>query len=344
MSLEIVFITSSKIKLAHAQHLCRDYNINITSYRIKHYGVGYEEPRIYNREQLLDESYKDALDRWKKYTSNNDKMFIIEDTSVRIDALSDKVNEVPGLDIKYWMKENSFESVDKLLKSKGNNRKCTVRSDIILHLTDDLSKKYKKDYLQFTSTTDGCIVDKEFELNTNPIYPWLDNKTFNKWFVPNGENLPMSKLSIELADKYDFRSGAFNSMLDLLELADKIPKDSYKQIYLNFNPLYIICGPTCAGKSTLSKYLSDNYSYFHIEASDFMWLKYHEKHGINSDVTITNFAKKALVDEPSIVTDQIIEFIKQKNLKKVIISGFRSEKEIEFIKNSNIDINDKIEI
>jgi len=347
LSIEIVFITSSKMKLAHAQHLCKEYNIKITGYRDKHYGKSYEEPRIYNREELLNLSYNDALERWKKYTQNyEEKMFLIEDTSVIIDGLSTKDNEVPGLDIKYWMKENTFDDIDKLLKSKENNRNCTVRSDIILHLSEDLQKKLGKQFLHLTSKTKGKIVDKEKHFNTNPIYPWLDNKTFNKWFIPSNEKKPMSMLRIDVADKYDFRAGAFNEMLDVLESLNKISSDIQRQEQkeLKFEPLFILCGPTCSGKSTLATYISDNYGYFHIEASDFMWLKFHQKHGVKSDVKIGNFAKKVLEENPSIVTDQISYFVKQRNLSKIIISGFRSEKEIEFVKNWNYDFIDIQEI
>lgn len=344
MSLELVFITSSKMKLEHAQHLCKDYNVNIISYRKKHYGVGYDEPRIYNREQLLEESYNDALLRWNKYTKNQDNMFIIEDTSVRIDALSSEEKEIPGLDIKYWMKDNTFETVDKQLKLKNNNRKCTVRSDVILHLSKDLQKELNKKYMHFTSSTDGTIIEKERNFNTNLMYPWLDNKTFNKWFIPNNNNRPMSMLSIKNADKHDFRAGAFKEMLDFLDSVHKIPNNSYVQGQFYFEPLYICCGPTCAGKSTLSKYLADNYGYYHIEASDFMWLKYHQKHGVKFDIKIGDFAKKALSENPSIVTEQIIKFIKENGLKKIIISGFRSDKEIEFMRNWDDDLLNIIEV
>src|SRR5258706_10070499 len=108
---EIVFITSNNEKLAHARYLCRNYDVFIS--KQKQYGIGYNEPRVPEKNKLLEESFKDAYQRWKKSVSNPDeKFFFIEDTSVSILALSTDEVEVPGTDIKYWMKENDFSKVD----------------------------------------------------------------------------------------------------------------------------------------------------------------------------------------------------------------------------------------
>jgi len=85
--LEIVFFTSSPIKLTHAIYLCRDYDVLITGFREKTFGANYIEPRIYDRAQLIEESYQDALQRWQKATSTSkNRLFFIEDTSVTIEA------------------------------------------------------------------------------------------------------------------------------------------------------------------------------------------------------------------------------------------------------------------
>lgn len=332
-----MFISSSSLKKAHIDYLCSDYNINIVGQ--KNYGIGYNEPRIYDRKELLERSYIDALERWKKHVSNEEKIFLIEDTSVKIDALSTEEKEVPGLDIKYWMKENSFSDIDKLLKEK-NNRKCTVRSDIIMHIPKSLQKLHQnKTYLQFTGITDGFITEKEFEFSTNPIYPWLDNKTFNKWFIPENENLPLSMLPIDIADKYDFRKKAVIQMLDYLESHKKIKHKSdlveELQKVINFTPTFILSGPTCSGKSTLAGYLSEKYNYFHIEASDFMWLKYYETHGIKSTVKIGDFATKMLNENAHIVTEQLLSYFNNITDQPIVVSGFRNPKEIEFMRRNS---------
>lgn len=341
-NLEIIFITSSRIKLAHLQYLAREYPITIA--KQKNYGIGYVEPRIYVREELLSESYKDALERFSKNVSNpDDKFFMIEDTSVVIEALSENGEEVPGLDIKYWMKEHTFEMLDEVLRAKGNNRKCTVRSDIVLHIPKKLRDKYGIDYKQFTGIVEGEIVTSEQEYSTNPSYPWLDNKTFNKWFAPEN-NMPLGAMTVQKSEVYDFRKKAFDQVYMFLEEEECIKEKTTPLIKQYALPLYfdhlILVGPTCAGKSTLASHLAEKYGYFHLEASDFMHQKFYELHDVNTELTIGNFAQKALLENPCIVADLVAEHMNRLKDTPVIISGFRNPQEIQcFLEKYKCDIN-----
>lgn len=337
---ELIFITSNNEKLAHSKYLARAFDIHIS--KQKNYGVGYKEPRIQDREQLIKQSIQDARERFSKTVSNSEeRFFFIEDTSVIIEALSNDIYEVPGVDIKYWMQENSFQDIDKLLKSKGNNRSVIVRSDIILALPLKLQEKYDTTYKVFTSSTRGEIVSKELDIRTQPLYPWLSHKTFNKWFIPDGENVPISTLNIEKADKHDFRKAAFNEMLDFLEkeeeIREKNPKSTEKtgrQLAFFAPSIFIICGLSCAGKTTLANYVLSKYSYYHIEASDFMYLNYFERHGAKSTVEITSFASDVLKEDPGIVVNRILNHIKKLKSVPIMITGFRSPDEIDlFVKN-----------
>ena len=332
--LEIIFITSNIAKLEHARYLCRNYAIRIS--KQKYYGIGYAEPRICDRKKLIEQSINDAIRRCHKYMSGSEgKFFFIEDTSVIIHALS-KDKEYPGVDIKYWMQENNFASVDKQLKTLGNDRRVTVRSDLVLILPRYAQQQIGTidTYKIFTSGVSGTIVNKEIEIETQPLYPWLSGNTFNKWFVPEGCESPISTLSIEIADQHDFRAGAFKEMLHFLEQHKFIQKKRKQkelpyQTGLDFKPsIFIVCGPTCAGKTTLAIHLMKTYRYYHIEASDFMYLSYYERHGVGSTVRIGNFAEQALNNNPSIVVDQIIKNIQYLCDIPIIITGFRSPDEI----------------
>lgn len=333
---DITFITSNQTKLAHARHLCKGFDVNILQYKKLYYGVGYKEPRLFDREKLLEESINDAILRWKKNVSNyGDRLFFIEDTSVRIDALSDANNEVPGVDIKYWMQSHNFTQLDTELKEKGNNRKVSVSSHIILFLTNELKKKLKteKDHIVFKSTSHGTIVQKEHKFETQILYPWLDNKTFNKWFVPDGFEVPISMLDISKADKGDFRKGAFKQMLNFLKEHDEIKHSAKNSIVhrLHFNPLYVVCGPTCAGKSTIGKLLLEKYGYYHIEASDFMTLRYFETHGTKFSVDKNIFAAELLKVNPLVVVESTVNYIISKKIfDNFIVTGFRTSDEVEF--------------
>lgn len=332
---KLYFLTSSRIKLLHAKYLSREYDVDILP-KI-YYGVAYSEPRIYDRSELLEKSIEDAKKRWiKSASSPRDKFFFIEDTSVIIHALS-KDRDFPGADIKYWMKDNDFNSVDKMLKENNNDRSVTVRSDIILYLPKSIQELEGTEYKSFTSSRSGRITEHEYNFKTNMLYPWLDNKTFNKWFIPNGCNLPISMLPIEKANIYDFRVGAFKQMLEFLEKNHIILKKAsvtihaqQKSFSISQTPVFLVCGLPCAGKTTIGKYLAEKCNYYHIEASDFMYLSFYQHHGVDSVVHVADFAEEALKETPNIVVAQIIEYLREIGDIPVIITGFRSPKEIEF--------------
>ncbi len=312
------------------------------------YGVAYKEPRTTDRDRLFEESIEDAKERLFKQIKGKaailtkdipltlNKPFFLEDTSVKIHALSNDSNEVPGTDIKFWMKEHNFASVDKLLKERGNDRRVTIRSDILLYLPQNLREEQDKDYKQFISETHGNITEKEYSFKTNELYPWLDDRSFNKWFVPHGSRLPISMLNEKEASKHDFRAGAFRDMLEFLERNHVISKKVNKRNEMTqgvlsfFNiPAFLVCGLPCAGKTTLGDFLSMEHNYYHIEASDFMYLNYYDRHGINSAVQISDFAEKALKETPAIVVDQVLVHLKEIKYSPFIITGFRSPEELE---------------
>jgi dephospho-CoA kinase/inosine/xanthosine triphosphate pyrophosphatase family protein len=354
---DLFFLTSSRVKLDHIRYLLRDFSVNIRP--PIDYGKPYEEPRIYDRDLLLSESLEDANRRLVRNvnvsSSKNDGLlpslpiedythlyqdrpFIIEDTSVIIEALSSK-EEYPGLDVKYWMKETTFEALDTELRKRGNNRNVTVRSDIVLYLPKKL--RNGQHFVQFTGISKGTITEKEFSFETNPMYPWLDNKTFNKWFVPGNETKPISCLPIKVANKYDFRLGAVNQLIIFLKSSHLLSEKPNNQALLpkqeTFfdSPNIILCGPSCAGKSLLATHLSRQYGYYHIEASDFMHLSFYKKHGFSSSISIHDFALQALKDDPGIVARQVIDHIEDQNDSPIVITGFRSPKELTRFINSN---------
>ena len=332
---DITFITSNPTKIAHARHLCKEFDVNILQYKKLFYGKGYEEPRLYDRDILLKESIKDAIKRWKKNVSNyGNRLFFIEDTSVRVDALSENNSEVPGVDIKYWMQVHDFFQLDAKLKDRENNRKVSISSHIVLFLTNELKRKIntENDYIIFESTAYGTVALEEHKFDTQILYPWLDNKTFNKWFVPDGYDVPVSMLDIVDADKVDFRKGAFEQMLNFLKEHEEIKHTQKNSILqrLPFSPLYIICGPTCSGKSTIGKFLLEESDYYHIEASDFMTLRYFETHGTKFSVDKNIFAAELLKSNPLFVVESIINYVISKKIyDNFVITGFRTPCEVE---------------
>ncbi|KPB84634.1 non-canonical purine NTP pyrophosphatase [Pseudomonas syringae group genomosp. 3] len=360
---KILFLTSSHVKMSHISFLLKDYDIDLVP--PPDYGKPYDEPRIYDRDLLLEKSIIDANQRLARNISilkaedktsevldlqfesseaygqaltsdHQHKIFFIEDTSVKINALS-RSKEVPGVDIKYWMRENNFYTVDALLKSKRNNRKVSVRSDIVLYLPPALRDSNGETYKVFTGIVDGNIVDEEKKFDVNPVYPWLDNKSFNKWFVPDGATEVLSLLPIEESLNFDFRKLALQKLICFLEskgLAKKKriiePPQIQGELFLSQD--FIFCGPTCSGKTVLAFLISRRYGYQHVEASDFMRKSFLDKYGFDSDLSIHEFARNTLLSDPGVVANQVADYVLLMKPYRFIITGFRSIKEFEVLK------------
>lgn len=215
---EVVFFTSNRSKLAHFKYMGNRLGISVTGFREKYFYASYHEPRIDDRKTLLEESYQSALEQWQRRTSPSDHgFFILEDTSVRIDALS-KNRDVPGVHVKYWMKGKTFAKLNRLIARGGGVRTVTVRSDIVLHIPAKLRAALGlgNELLWFFGETRGSVVEREVAISPNLLYPWLDNRTFNKWFVPEGLAVPISSLSIQEADAVHFRYRAFVQVAEFL--------------------------------------------------------------------------------------------------------------------------------
>jgi inosine/xanthosine triphosphate pyrophosphatase family protein/dephospho-CoA kinase len=330
---ELIFFTSNRVKTQHAKHLCREFDIEIVNFNEVTKLANYEEPIIDDRDELLKASLESAKKQLEISNYGKNRAFFIEDTSVNIHALSREYRkESPGVDIKYWMKETNFVDLDYSLLMFGNNRSVTVRSDVLLYLPS-----LKPTIFHFIGESNGTVTSKDDDFDTNIVYPWLDNKTFNKWFQPNGESVVISKLPIEKADLYDFRAKAFSQMLLLLEKNHIIKKKTTEslpfvgKLFENEIECHIVVGLTCAGKTTTANYLISECDFLHIEASDFMHEIYREHHGLDSKVDIGMFAKELLVRQPTIISARIMKYLQDFQIQNTVITGFRLEEEASYI-------------
>ena len=335
----LTFFTSNITKLAHARYIAEGYPVRIFGFRQRTYHANYEEPRLALRSELLDKSYKNALIQCHKSGMDPSRhLFFLEDTSVRIEALSTNECDRPGLDIKFWMQEQTFAQLDESLIEAGNDRRVQVRSDVLLHIPSDYKRKWDitDEYMIFTGKQKGQVVEVELTFNSNLVYPWLDNRTFNKWFQPNGVDKPLGALEIQLADRYDFRRKSFAKLLRFLESRHFFKKSTTKQTSLGLEdkPNLILCGYTCAGKTTAGQHLVRRYGYLHIEASDFMYLSYYQRHGFEGTASINDFAEQALIQKPQIAAEKIADYIEEDLSASLVISGFRSMDEINWLLNT----------
>lgn len=332
--LALTFFTSNPTKLAHARYLAESEPLEVLGFRQRTYHAAYEEPRIQSRADLLKASYESAVQQAKKARILSPRhFFILEDTSVKIEALSSASDEVPGLDVKYWMREVTFASLDASIHVAGGNRKAVVRSDVLLHIPSYYKKLWgTDDYIVFTGEQSGTIVEQEAAFETNVMYPWLDNHTFNKWFRPDTAPGPLGSLSIAEANNFDFRKKSFEKLFQFLKarklLRAEIPQ---RHLPLQSEVNYIVCGYSCAGKTTASQHLARSYDYLHVEASDFMHLAYYMRHDVPDHISIGNFAEQALIEKPHIAAEAIAKYLLADLDSPCVISGFRSIREIDWL-------------
>lgn len=334
---DLTFFTSNPIKLSHARHIAESFPVKIIGFRQRTFHAGYDEPRLHSRREILQASYESAKEQLKKANLSPDSHpFILEDTSVRISALSDDTREVPGVDIKYWMEGRTFTELDELLGKSGGSRQASVRSDVLLHIPNSLKVRWQIDaeFIVFTGIQEGFIIDREFYFQSNLVFPWLDNQSFSKWFCPNASGKPLGSLPIEVADKFDFRRKSFVKLFNFLISKGYLSKKAEQmRLPLESKPItFVLCGFTCAGKTTVSQYLSKKFGFLHLEASDFMHLSYHYRHGFDGEVRIGDFAESALSQKPLIAAEKVVEFIRSNPAESVVVSGFRSPSEVEYLK------------
>ena len=202
-------------------------------------------------------------------------LFFVEDTSVKVSALSSQGQCVPGLRVKEWFSGITFERLDRTLRARGNDRRATVYSDIGLYIP-----KLQRTVF-FHGETTGIIVDFAPDPHVFYQHPWLTTSTFNGWFVPAGADKPLGSMQFEESYEYDFRVKSLTALLDRIEEYVAVIQvrqrsfsfakpDRFRQQWLFARelPLVLVIGRVCAGKTTLGQHLADRHYRLHIEASD----------------------------------------------------------------------------
>lgn len=274
----IYFETGSIAKFEHAELVFRRLGLPILRSRSDH-ADGIED--YYGGvQQLIEQKLRDV-------SLGRQNVYFVEDTYVRINALSDPTNAtplgaewaastVPGLKTKEWFESLTFQELNSQLSSKGGDRSASVYSTVGLHVPGISNLQI------FSGSTAGCIAARPGEgLRANEEFLWLDPNSFNGWFIPEGEDVPLSDLHLEHSLDVDFRVTALLGLADKLEeymAVLNLPSVSVEliphrqrvaqqpQLFPTRRPPIAVIGLTCAGKTTLGQFLSE-YGYEHIEAS-----------------------------------------------------------------------------
>lgn len=325
------FYTSSQAKFQQALFVFNRAGLSLRHFRgrPKEYIEDYSVPKRELLELGLDEVVKQM---------GGSSLVFVEDTSIRINAISTESTDFPGLRAKEWMAETSFESLDAALS--GKDRSAVVSSDIALYVPG-LNRP-----IFFHGETGGVIATDPPSFPENPSYPWLSPHTFNGWFIPQGAASPLGAMEVEESLEFDFRVRSLSDMIRAVEEYTAIlnlPGNAYSvrrplptphapQLFPTSGRGLLVIGPVCAGKTTMGERLAEVHSFTHIEASDVMLALANQTPQLKGAGAF--LAARSLLKDKGheVVANEIIDRFDEALAGDFVISGFRTLEELEIFR------------
>lgn len=191
----LLFVTTSRRKFDHIQHLGEEVGINV--YRVER---EYEEIQRDNLEHLLEDSMRRSF-----LQSLHDTFFIIEQTSVFFEAYDDQPEGYPGQSFKKWWKNESEQMTpeDKVKLSK--NPGARIESGLALNVPGH-------EPLVFINEKRGKISFEGGHRKENEQYSWLSADDFNRYFVPEGARKVYNQMTLREFRNHDFRRPNFEQV------------------------------------------------------------------------------------------------------------------------------------
>lgn len=330
--LEVAFYTTSLEKFLQARAVFEGCGLVLRHFRSR--TEPYAEDYTRGKRALLLAAIKEVA-----AVVGRTSVFFVEDTSLRIEALSTASEDVPGLAVKEWFPATTFDSLDAKLRQLNAGRKAVVMSDIALHVPGLATP------LLFSGVTSGRVADDAPSFPENPICPWLTPSTFNGWFIPDGADRCLGAMSFEESCKYDFRVQSLVRMLDRLEeyaAALNLPthaysrraaiKPTFQSLLFEIDPLVlVVIGPSCAGKTTFREWGSAKRDAKGVEASHLMRMLGEDlRQPGMSDAELAQAVVAA--QGPDTIARAALREIQETTASSIILTGFRLIEEVEFIK------------
>ncbi len=329
--LQVFFYTSSVTKYLHARTVFGRSGLPLHEFKSRR--EPYAEDYTAGKKVLLARAIAEILS-----TVGSGSLFFVEDTSLRIEALSTDEEDFPGLQVKEWFPKANFAVIDELLRSKAD-RNATIKSDIALHVPGLNSPIY------FHGETIGSIAETLPDFEENPQFPWLTSNSFNGWLVPAGASKVLGQMSLEESWQYDFRTRALEHLITRLEEYTAVlnaPSSTYTkkentasadQLLLlppsEDKKILVVVGHTCAGKTTFGEHAQSAGLLF-VEASSILRMITRD---IATGATDTfNLAKTTLdLLGNDIIARKIVQLYSSIS-QGLVITGFRTIEELELIK------------
>ena len=331
--LVVRFHTSSIEKFLQARIVFQRRGLNLKYFRESQ--DPYQEEYKRGRRALL----RMALDEIRTRIGAN-SLFFVEDTSLKIDALSREGRAVPGLRVKEWFRDTTFEALDAELRRQGNQRDATVYSDIGLYVP----RLGRTVFVRGETSGRVAEVPPDFEMSYK--FPWLTPGTFNGWFVPRGSGKTLGEMDFEESLRYDFRVRSVTRLLDRIEeyaAVVNLPTQAYsvrrarvvgqQLLFSGMSPLILVVGRVCAGKTTFGEYVESTHGWLHVEASDEMNGLAQEEAGARATGAFER-AKNLLERRGADCVARRIACKYHDRLESgVVVTGFRAIEEVMYFRN-----------
>jgi inosine/xanthosine triphosphate pyrophosphatase family protein/dephospho-CoA kinase len=329
----VYFYTSNLSKFMQARLAFE--RAGLVLYHFKSRKDPYSEDYSVGKQELLARAIQEVSG-----TVGSASLFFVEDTSLRIEALS-ATEEFPGLAVKEWFQATPFCSLDSELRARGTDRRATVKSDIALHIPG-LSRP-----IYFHGETPGEIAEAPPAFAEDRQHPWLTPHTFNGWLIPDGATKRLGEMTLEESWRFDFRIRSLESLLDRLEEYTGVlnlsgqgyrvrrAQNLRQQLSLfSEQPaglVFIVVGYTCAGKTTFAEYANTHHRLAFIEASAVMRMLAKEAR-IERQTAFASAQELLSKHGPDIVARKIVDLYSDQLSAGAVISGFRAIEELEVIR------------
>lgn len=329
--LEVFFHTSNIDKYLQARAVFDRVGLRLQHFRSN--TEPYAEDYSLGKARLLTR----AIDEVKARVGRG-MVFFVEDTSLRIEALSGN-EDVPGLAVKEWFRATAFADLDSLLIGNGGDRRAVVKSDIALHLPG------LRRPVMFHGETAGQVAQTPPSFAPSVQHPWLTPHTFNGWFVPDGAVKRLGAMSFEESWKHDFRVRAMLDMITRLEeyaIILNISPPAYvrrarlgvagqQTLWRSDRQIVVVVGRTCAGKTTFAERAADAHGFRYLEASGL--LRMLAEGAVDPSLTAFEAAGAFLsANGADVVARKVVEIIGMETDRNVVISGFRTVEELDVLK------------
>jgi inosine/xanthosine triphosphate pyrophosphatase family protein/shikimate kinase len=269
----VLFATSNIAKFLQARLVLGPMGFRVE--RFEAHARAYQEPYGLPTKEFLTAGLREVISR-----AGARRLVFIEDTTVRVEALSRDAEDFPGQATKEWFAASSHAKVFNEINGLGGDLRASVRSDIALYVPG------RREFLFFSGSTSGRLAAKPNRGEERPLYPWLGRDDFSSWFIPNGADKTLSSMSFEESKSYDFRGKALERLAarlaeyeSILRLpGESLHKPAYRPAPDQFalipssdsDIVVVVIGPLAAGKTTAGHHLAMNREFRHIEGSSIL--------------------------------------------------------------------------